>query len=105
MLEAKLWAILYGLKLAWDARWRKVLLGLGLTLIVRLIKFAINKGHLLEKMLQSIKELTSRNWQIYISHILREGNEATDCYASSTLAKDLSFHGMSNTWLELEEIL
>ena len=103
VLEAELWAILYGLRSTrdaggersfWSQTWHRQLDSSSLTLI----------GHPLEKMVLNIKELINRNWQIYVSHILREGNEVTDCCASLALDEELGFHAILDICPDLEDI-
>ena len=105
MLEAELWGVLHGLRTAWDAGWRKVIMEFDSTSAVKLLKSNINKGHPLENSVRRIKDILNREWQLFIRHILWEGNEAADCCAALGLEEALGLHAISNTWPRLEEIL
>ena len=73
--------------------------------VVCIIKSNVNENHPQVNMIRMIKELLKENWQLHISHFLREGNEATNHCTLIGLDKDLGFHVILDMQLELEAIL
>ncbi|KAL5759738.1 hypothetical protein ACOSQ2_018576 [Xanthoceras sorbifolium] len=77
-LEAEIWAILFGINMAWSAGYRKVLVESDSLKVVSLIQFDCNANKPLWVMVQSCRRMLNRDWNYQLSHVFRECNSLTD---------------------------
>lgn len=80
-LEAELMALYHGLHLAWSRDFRYVLCETDSKDVVRLVRETVDTHHLHHAILADIEEYINREWQISISHVLREANSCADFLA------------------------
>ncbi|CAN1264564.1 Putative ribonuclease H protein At1g65750 [Linum perenne] len=79
--RAELRGIIGGLNLAWDAGARRVMVQVDSRAAVNLISKAGNPCHQHAGEVTLIHQLLNREWEVMISHIYREGNQAADYLA------------------------
>lgn len=77
-LRAELVAILYGLDACWHRRYRKVELFTDSLVALGLITKPHSSFHHYAAVVNGIKSLLQRNWDVTCHHLLREGNAAAD---------------------------
>lgn len=82
ILEAELWGLVEGLKLAWSLGFRCVEVEMDSLVAVNLVKDADSNVDVGGGLIQIILGLLRRRWEIMVLHIFREGNRAADCLAS-----------------------
>ncbi|XP_061375835.1 uncharacterized protein LOC133317945, partial [Gastrolobium bilobum] len=82
VLHAELWACLVGLELAWDRGFRQVWLEGDSLSAQQLITNGCHHDYPAANLVNRIRNLMQRDWQIYMSHIHREGNRVADFLAS-----------------------
>lgn len=93
-LLMELWGILSALELAWDRGFRRLIIECDSAVAVQLISKECLPCHLQWRMVQKIKEWCSREWEIQIQHVFREGNMLADW-----LAKFAQCHPLGLQWL------
>ncbi|KAK0605740.1 hypothetical protein LWI29_030217 [Acer saccharum] len=81
VLEAELWGIFEGLKLAWYAGFRKVLVESDSQSAVSILTNAIPFHHPLFHIVRACKSLLDSDWSCSIHHIYRESNFVADSLA------------------------
>ncbi|CAN1186305.1 Putative ribonuclease H protein At1g65750 [Linum perenne] len=79
--RAELRGIIGGLNLAWDVGARRVMVQVDSRAAVSLISNASNPCHQHAGEVTLIHQLLNREWEVTISHIYREGNQAADYLA------------------------
>ncbi|XP_061350094.1 uncharacterized protein LOC133295304 [Gastrolobium bilobum] len=82
VLHAELWACLVGLELAWGRGFRQVWLEGDSLSAQQLITNGCHHDYPAANLVNRIRNLMQRDWQIYMSHIHREGNRVADFLAS-----------------------
>ncbi|KAJ8768782.1 hypothetical protein K2173_023686 [Erythroxylum novogranatense] len=78
--HAELWAVFYGLHLAWAFGYSSIDLSIDYVLVVSLISSA--SSPVLNTLVSAIRKLLSRNWEVRVRHIYREGNRCVDWLAN-----------------------
>jgi hypothetical protein len=81
ILFAEIMAIWHGLKLCWESGYRKVLCCSDTLLAVNLIKQGVATHHRFANEVHSIRQMLDNDWEVVISHTLREGNACADVLA------------------------
>ncbi|KAL5794800.1 hypothetical protein ACOSP7_003394 [Xanthoceras sorbifolium] len=82
VIEAKLWAALKGLHLAWSSSFKNVILESDYVDIVKLMRKDSNINHPLFNLIAECRILTkSGGWISDVKHIFREGNMVADSLA------------------------
>lgn len=94
LVAVELWAVLWGLDMAWDKGSKKVILKVDSQLVAQNVKAPRMSMDMHMALVQAIKERLSRRWQIVI-HTYREGNAVADWLANEGLQS-----GSDNAWLE-----
>ncbi|CAJ2636522.1 unnamed protein product [Trifolium pratense] len=74
-------AIWYGLKLCWERGFRKVLCCSDSLLSVNLIKEGVTAHHRLANEICCFRKLLANDWEVILTHTLREGNACADVLA------------------------
>ncbi|KAK0586448.1 hypothetical protein LWI29_007016 [Acer saccharum] len=82
VLEAELWGIFEGLKLAWRAGFRKVLVESDSQSAVLLLTNPTPTHHPLFNIVEDCKMLVEKNWSCSIQHVFRESNRVADALAN-----------------------
>ncbi|XP_028781415.1 uncharacterized protein LOC114737630 [Neltuma alba] len=104
-LSAKLWTCLHGLKIAWDDGHRNVILESGATNVIELLNVEPKVCHADYNVLQEVRTLLSRNWNVRLGYVNRECNKAADFLAKRGLEAMQGFHFVTNVPSELASIL
>ncbi|CAN1145156.1 Putative ribonuclease H protein At1g65750 [Linum perenne] len=78
--------------IAWDREYKKVHLQLDSLASVTTILGNKEEDSRHGRTLDTINELRSRNWEVTISHIFREGNRVADLLAHHEHTLDFGFH-------------
>ncbi|CAN1826420.1 Putative ribonuclease H protein At1g65750 [Linum perenne] len=91
-MRAELNAAEIGLMIAWDMGYKKVHLQLNSLAAVTSILGGQEEDSRHGRTLDSIYELRSRNWEVTISHIFREGNRVADLLAHHGHTIAFGFH-------------
>ncbi|CAN1157810.1 Putative ribonuclease H protein At1g65750 [Linum perenne] len=92
--RAELRGILIGLRLAWNAGYKKIIVQTDSQVAVQLLtdESSTNHHHGLE--ISQFKEFNARSWEIRIQHIYREGNRAADFLASIGHQRPIGIHSI-----------
>nr|GMC99849.1 reverse transcriptase [Ipomoea batatas] len=108
--EAEAWAVLKGLKIAWERGFRKVMVETDANNIVEALNMpnsGSNYRRLLANIIQDCKQWLMKPWDITVTHIFREQNRVADVLAKRALSYDLGlliFHQpVPEVVLSLEE--
>jgi ribonuclease HI len=78
ILFAEIMAVLHGLQLCWDNGYRKVICFSDSLQSVNLIRDGVSPHHRFANEIQCIRNLLANEWEVVISHTLREGNASAD---------------------------
>jgi len=81
ILHAEIQALLTGIKLCWEAGYRKLMCFSDSLHVVQLVMKDISRFHHYANLLELIQNYLAKDWFIYIQHILREGNSCADILA------------------------
>ncbi|CAN1176738.1 Putative ribonuclease H protein At1g65750 [Linum perenne] len=92
IMRAELRAAQFGLMIAWDLGYKKVHLQLDSLAAVTAILGNQEEDSRHGRTLEAITELRSRNWDVTISHIFREGNRVADLLAHHGHSLDFGLH-------------
>ncbi|CAN1253617.1 hypothetical protein LINPERPRIM_LOCUS8360 [Linum perenne] len=91
-MRAKLRALEIGLMISWDIGYKKIHLQLDSMAAVTTILGNQEEDSRHGRTLDTINELRSRNWEVTISHIFREGNRVVDLLVHHRHTLDFGFH-------------
>ncbi|CAL2267138.1 unnamed protein product [Prunus armeniaca] len=105
IIEAELWGIFYGLKMAWDAGFRIVEIECDATSTVALLKSPILSTHPLFSIINCCKKKIHEDWCCSVKHIFREQNCAADALAVKSYDFDPSLYVFLEAPAFLSEIL
>ncbi|CAL1358444.1 unnamed protein product [Linum trigynum] len=89
---AELRGAVMGLQAAWDDGYRKVQLQLDSQVAVHLLQDKNYRDHAQAGVLSKAQELLSRQWDVDIIHIYREGNKCADFLANLGHTLDIELH-------------
>jgi ribonuclease HI len=81
ILLAGIMAILLGLQLCWDSSYHKVISFSDSLQSVNFIRDGASNHHRFANEIHSIRSLLANEWDVVISHMLREGNACADVMA------------------------
>ncbi|CAN1824284.1 Putative ribonuclease H protein At1g65750 [Linum perenne] len=95
--RAELRGAVEGIKRAWEAGYRKILLRLDSKAAISLLTGAKDTSHQHGMEVIEYRELCQRDWLIQIKHTYREGNHAADFLASMGYDYPLGSHTISTT--------
>ncbi|CAN1809883.1 Putative ribonuclease H protein At1g65750, partial [Linum perenne] len=79
--RAEMRGAIKGLRRAWDAGYRKVLIQLDSQTTITLLSSGVRARHQHALETANLEELRNRDWQLVIKHTYREGNRAADYLA------------------------
>ncbi|KAL5787746.1 hypothetical protein ACOSP7_004695 [Xanthoceras sorbifolium] len=82
ILEAELWAVFEGLKMAWDGGFRKVQIDSDCLEAISLIQRGCNVNNPLWYLIQECRRLIDSPWCCELSHVYRESNFLADAMAA-----------------------
>lgn len=78
VIEAELWGIFEGLKIAWKAGYKKVVVESDSQNAILLLKKNTLANHPLFSIIQECKAIFENEWSCHILHIYRESNRVAD---------------------------
>lgn len=85
-VEAELWAVIQGLKLAWDKGFRKVRLEVDSLVVVKDWLMSTNScNNNTSNLVFVCQQLLAQEWEVVINHVYRECNQAADFLANEAL--------------------
>ncbi|XP_028785495.1 uncharacterized protein LOC114741411 [Neltuma alba] len=85
-LHAEVWAVLWGLKRAWDSQWKRVVIVTDCMDIVELLSLGWNDDHPEGELLSEIQRWLGQEWEASIEWGRREENCAADLLAKRALS-------------------
>ncbi|CAN1164267.1 Putative ribonuclease H protein At1g65750 [Linum perenne] len=94
--RAELRGAVEGLRRSWNAGFRKVILQLDSRAAIAILTSGKDPGPLLSPETADFKDLQSRNWELVIKHVYREGNRAADFLASIGYDYPFGSHSVSS---------
>lgn len=86
--EAETWGVFYGMKLAWEKGYKKVIIESDSEKVVGWIAKEDNRKRIrgpIENIIDKCKEMTKQDWDVRISCVYREHNRTADCLARQAL--------------------
>ncbi|KAL4305782.1 hypothetical protein AHAS_Ahas16G0112700 [Arachis hypogaea] len=89
---AEAWGILHGLKLAWDLRFKKIILEIDSKIAFQILSKREERDNHPETIIRSISQLIQRDWNVKFCHTYREGNKSIDWLVKESLQACLGFH-------------
>jgi ribonuclease HI len=92
ILQAELLAIYHGLRVAWDQGHRHLVCYSDSTLALQLISTEVNSWHLFAPIINNIKELMARDWNLQLIHTWREANATADFLAKMGANSNEAWH-------------
>ncbi|XP_028780528.1 uncharacterized protein LOC114736815 [Neltuma alba] len=102
---AELWGCLHGLKVEWDEGHRRVILESDASSVIELLSTEPNEDNADYTLLQEIRSLIDRSWEVRLSYAPRACNAAADHLAKFGLGGLLGFHMVYEPHYALAELL
>ncbi|GAU36275.1 hypothetical protein TSUD_255290 [Trifolium subterraneum] len=90
ILYAEIMAIWYGLKLCWERGFRKVFCCSDYLLSVDVTKEGVTTHHRFANEILCIRKLLANDWEVILTHTLREGNACADVLGKLGVNSDSS---------------
>ncbi|KAL9438890.1 hypothetical protein AB3S75_024539 [Citrus x aurantiifolia] len=81
-LMAELWGLVQGLRIAWEAGIKRLLVEVDSLCVIQMISKQVIVPNEFYALVAAVRKLAGRNWQISIIHIYREANSAADFMAN-----------------------
>ena len=81
ILHAEIHALMIGIKLCWEAGYKKLVCFSDSLHVVQLLSKKVSRLHHYANLLELIKIYLVKEWNISIHHIFREGNSCADILA------------------------
>lgn len=88
VVEAELWGIKEGMRLAWDMGHRKVIIEVDNEKAIRLIKNAEKATGNIQNITQVCRSLLNREWDVELKHVFHEQNRVADALARQAIKGD-----------------
>ncbi|PNX93484.1 ribonuclease H [Trifolium pratense] len=99
--NSSIFIVLILAKLCWECGFRKVLCCSDSLLSVNLIKEGVTTHHRFANEIHRIKKLLAKDWEVSLSHTLREGNACADVLAKLGASSHSSLVNISTPPSEL----
>ena len=93
-IEAELWGCVWGLRRAWDAGFRRVLLFCDASQVVEGVSNSGLELHINDGLFRVVRDMLSKDWQVELRWIRRDDNEIADFLARRSFSQGLGFHLM-----------
>ncbi|GAV76963.1 RVT_3 domain-containing protein [Cephalotus follicularis] len=77
-LQAELWGLRGGIKMAWSMHISKLIVETDSQLSILMIQVAATTFHLLSALIEDYRSLLSKPWECSMHHIFQEGNKCVD---------------------------
>ena len=81
-VEAELWVVLHGLKMAWENGNRKVRLEVDSSQVINWLQLPDVPNLICKNVLLEIKAWLASQWEVQTIHVFREANRAADYLAA-----------------------
>ncbi|KAK2665244.1 hypothetical protein Ddye_003818 [Dipteronia dyeriana] len=78
VVEAELWGIFEGLKIAWKAGYKKIIMESDSKNVVMLLSSPLSLNHPLFHFIQDSILLMEKDWRCYMQHVYRECNRVAN---------------------------
>lgn len=104
-LSAEIWSMAWGLDLAWEKGFKRVILESDSRQAINLIGRGILTEHPLVELVQRIREKLDRDWEIVLNHCLRNANAAADWLGSTATRRSGGRRVLEETPEELRAIV
>jgi len=82
VLHVEIQALLIGIKLCWQAGFKKVICYSDSLHVVKLVTMETHRYHHYANMVEIIKDYMKKDWSFLLKHTLREGNACADILAN-----------------------
>ncbi|KAF7820911.1 ribonuclease H [Senna tora] len=105
VVSVELWGLFYGPKIAWEKGWRRVEVESDSMTAINHINDAQVLNHALHPIIQNIRELTLRDWEIKIKFILRVKNKYADSLAKHSLSGPMGLNSIEHPSVFLKKKL
>ncbi|KAG7594142.1 Reverse transcriptase zinc-binding domain [Arabidopsis thaliana x Arabidopsis arenosa] len=89
---AELWGVYYGLYVAWEKGYRRVVLESDSALVVGYLQSGIEETHPLAFLVRMCHGFISRDWIVRVTFVYREANRLADGLANYAFTLPLGFH-------------
>jgi ribonuclease HI len=96
ILHAELMAIYKGLLLAWEMNIKELWCYSDSKTAISLITEPVDEWHHYAAIIHNIKDIITRDWQVIVSHTLREGNVCADYLAKHGAHNNEAFTTITN---------
>ncbi|QHO57981.1 Putative ribonuclease H protein [Arachis hypogaea] len=97
--------VLHGLQTIWELGCRRVILESDSKAVIDSIVRRNGKSSHLNSFIRNIKLWLSKDWQVRIRHVFREGNKATDWLAREGLEQEMGYYFIDLPQTSLRMIL
>ncbi|GAU24479.1 hypothetical protein TSUD_319560 [Trifolium subterraneum] len=91
ILFAEIMVVLHGLTICWENGYRKINCLSNSLQLVNLIRSGVSLHHRFANEILSIRRLITRDWEVVLSHTLREGNSCADVLAKMGVVANTPF--------------
>ncbi|KAF7829704.1 heat shock 70 kDa protein-like [Senna tora] len=90
--QAEVWGCVLGLRIAWELNLPKVILELDSTMAYQFVSGKWEKNHPLYGLASEIEDFFSKDWEVKLSLVYREGNRLADGLAKLGHTLDFDLH-------------
>lgn len=104
-LSAELWSILKGLELAWERRFRRLVVESDSRETIDLIGRRRVTTHPLDPLIQQVLNFVNKDWEVMFKHTYREGNKAAHRLALSARESEYGWSVMETPPEEVRLLL
>ncbi|XP_028768143.1 uncharacterized protein LOC114725745 [Neltuma alba] len=104
-LSAEIWGCLHGLKMVWDAGYKKVLLETDSTNAIELLSMQLDESHHEYSIINEAHQLLSWDWEVKLLYVHRHGNAVADYLAKIGLGGLHGFNVVDCIPNELDSIM
>ena len=91
-VEAELWVVLHGLKMAWENGNRKVRLEFDSSQVIKWLQLPDVPNLICKNVLLEIKAWLTRQWEVQTIHVFREANRTANYLAIEAVKTDRDVH-------------
>ncbi|KAG7558925.1 Ribonuclease H-like superfamily [Arabidopsis thaliana x Arabidopsis arenosa] len=92
---AELWGVYYGLVIAWEGGFRRVILEVDSALVVGFLQSGVEDTHPLAFLVRLCHGFISRDWLVRVTHVYREANRLADGLANYAFSLSLGFQHLN----------
>ena len=103
--NAELWAVIYGLSLAWSLGLKKVILEVDSLLVVNWLKKVSDCDSNQANLIHICLDFLQRDWEVQISQIFRERNQLADHLANKALQMERGIQILTNALANVFQLM